>query len=73
MDTPTDLWVGARVARWWDEPLGCSHSGNNVCMGCAELTAEEADAIREYINYERAKQYLRLLRAKTDSGIDTTR
>jgi hypothetical protein len=51
---PVDFYVGPRQIRWWDEPLRCTHTRNNVCWGCAELTADEANAIREYIALAKA-------------------
>lgn len=46
---PVDMWVGARMIRWWDEPIRCTHFGKHVCPLCAELTDAEAQAIREYL------------------------
>lgn len=53
-DQPTDLWVGPRQVRWWDEPVKCTHADRNVCPGCTEMTAEEAAAVREYVDRLRA-------------------
>jgi hypothetical protein len=47
---PVDLYVGPRQVRWWNEPIRCTHTDRNVCPRCAELTDDEANAIREYIS-----------------------
>lgn len=41
---------------WWDNPPECTHTGRNVCQICAELTDDEAQAIREYVELLKARR-----------------
>lgn len=46
---PTDLHVGTRRIRWWNNPTHCTHTGPNVCTNCTELTNDEAYALHQYL------------------------